>query len=232
MVYCETERFFKSWLYQYQIFTVIMLFRNGERMKGLLKINTELSFCFSLTYSNSIQELKERIRQRTNLPLGPSIDTHGETFLSQEVVVNLLQETRRAFERCQKVSSTSITYLYQHTVWMKAFCSFSCCLCSISCLTLQTYPGMPSVSFYYWWITFVWITLTMPWKSVSQVLTWLDITYCTNKAIWKYVYWYMVYGIWFAVQSLDGIAVECELNIHATPTRNKDTTITDFVGTI
>lgn len=47
--------------------------------------------------------MKERIRQRTNLPLGPSIDTHGETFLSQEVVVNLLQETKQAFERCHRV---------------------------------------------------------------------------------------------------------------------------------
>lgn len=53
---------------------------------------------------SSIQDLKERIRQRTNLPLGPSIDTHGETFLSQEVVVNLLQETKQAFERCHRVS--------------------------------------------------------------------------------------------------------------------------------
>uniref|UniRef100_A0AAY4ABY2 Exocyst complex component 5 n=2 Tax=Denticeps clupeoides TaxID=299321 RepID=A0AAY4ABY2_9TELE len=54
--------------------------------------------------TGSIQELKERIRQRTNLPLGPSIETHGETFLSQVVVVNLLQETRHAFERCHKLS--------------------------------------------------------------------------------------------------------------------------------
>uniref|UniRef100_A0A3P9P2B3 Exocyst complex component 5 n=1 Tax=Poecilia reticulata TaxID=8081 RepID=A0A3P9P2B3_POERE len=57
--------------------------------------------------SGSIQELKERIRQRTNLPLGPSIDTHGETFLSPELVVNLLQETRHAFERCHKLSDPS-----------------------------------------------------------------------------------------------------------------------------
>ncbi|EGW03231.1 Exocyst complex component 5 [Cricetulus griseus] len=55
----------------------------------------------------SIQDLKERIRQRTNLPLGPSIDTHGETFLSQEVVVNLLQETKQAFERCHRLSDPS-----------------------------------------------------------------------------------------------------------------------------
>uniref|UniRef100_A0A672NBT2 Exocyst complex component 5 n=1 Tax=Sinocyclocheilus grahami TaxID=75366 RepID=A0A672NBT2_SINGR len=54
--------------------------------------------------TGSMQELKERIRQRTNRPLGSSIDTHGETFLSQEVVVNLLQETRHAFERCNKLS--------------------------------------------------------------------------------------------------------------------------------
>lgn len=51
--------------------------------------------------------MKERIRQRTNLPLGPSIDTHGETFLSQEVVVNLLQETKQAFERCHRLSDPS-----------------------------------------------------------------------------------------------------------------------------
>ncbi|MBN3293216.1 EXOC5 protein, partial [Polypterus senegalus] len=54
--------------------------------------------------AGGIQDLKERIRQRTNLPLGPSIDTHGETFLSQEVVVNLLQETKHAFERCHRLS--------------------------------------------------------------------------------------------------------------------------------
>uniref|UniRef100_A0A672G1S0 Exocyst complex component 5 n=1 Tax=Salarias fasciatus TaxID=181472 RepID=A0A672G1S0_SALFA len=57
--------------------------------------------------TGSIQELKERIRLRTNLPLGPIIDTHGETFLSPELVVNLLQETRHAFERCHRLSDPS-----------------------------------------------------------------------------------------------------------------------------
>uniref|UniRef100_A0A671URJ7 Exocyst complex component 5 n=1 Tax=Sparus aurata TaxID=8175 RepID=A0A671URJ7_SPAAU len=57
--------------------------------------------------TGSIQELKERIRQATNLPLGPIIDTHGETFLSPELVVNLLQETRHAFERCNRLSDPS-----------------------------------------------------------------------------------------------------------------------------
>lgn len=62
-----------------------------------------MSFFHLSIWYISIQDLKERIRQRTNLPLGPSIDTHGETFLSQEVVVNLLQETKQAFERCHRV---------------------------------------------------------------------------------------------------------------------------------
>ncbi|XP_069494177.1 exocyst complex component 5 isoform X2 [Ambystoma mexicanum] len=57
--------------------------------------------------TGGIQDLKERIRQRTNLSLGPSIDTHGETFLTQEVVVNLLQETKQAFERCHRLSDPS-----------------------------------------------------------------------------------------------------------------------------
>lgn len=68
---------------------------------------------YLLSWSISIQDLKERIRQRTNLPLGPSIDTHGETFLSQEVVVNLLQETKQAFERCHRVRViVNLFYLY------------------------------------------------------------------------------------------------------------------------
>lgn len=57
--------------------------------------------------TGGIQDLKERIRQKTNLSLGPSIETHGETFLAQEVVVNLLQETKHAFERCHKLSDPS-----------------------------------------------------------------------------------------------------------------------------
>lgn len=64
--------------------------------------------------------MKERIRQRTNLPLGPSIDTHGETFLSQEVVVNLLQETKQAFERCHRV----IVNLFYLHIYILSFALF------------------------------------------------------------------------------------------------------------
>lgn len=74
---------------------------------------SEMFFFNWLISCSSIQDLKERIRQRTNLPLGPSIDTHGETFLSQEVVVNLLQETKQAFERCHRVRViVNLFYLY------------------------------------------------------------------------------------------------------------------------
>lgn len=69
---------------------------------------------------SSIQDLKERIRQRTNLPLGPSIDTHGETFLSQEVVVNLLQETKQAFERCHRVSSLPAVSIREKMLCIKS----------------------------------------------------------------------------------------------------------------
>lgn len=79
----------------------------------------------------SIQDLKERIRQRTNLPLGPSIDTHGETFLSQEVVVNLLQETKQAFERCHRVRIVHLFNLYIAVY-------FKFCLYKHSALWLRT----------------------------------------------------------------------------------------------
>ncbi|PIN98482.1 hypothetical protein AB205_0086460 [Aquarana catesbeiana] len=56
--------------------------------------------------TGGIQDLKEKFRQRSIFPLGSSIETHGETFLAQEVVVNLLQETKHAFERCHKIWTT------------------------------------------------------------------------------------------------------------------------------
>lgn len=90
------------------------------------KINWSKKHNLSFVFYNSIQDLKERIRQRTNLPLGPSIDTHGETFLSPELVVNLLQETRHAFERCHRVrlfcpmfTSGALTVL--HLCFLKKF---------------------------------------------------------------------------------------------------------------
>uniref|UniRef100_A0A674HBR3 Exocyst complex component 5 n=1 Tax=Taeniopygia guttata TaxID=59729 RepID=A0A674HBR3_TAEGU len=78
-----------------------------QYLKNLYDLYTRIQIHKRTEAKLSIQDLKERLRQRTNLPLGPSIDTHGETFLSQEVVVNLLQETKQAFERCHRLSDPS-----------------------------------------------------------------------------------------------------------------------------
>lgn len=53
------------------------------------------------------------------MPLGPSIDTHGETFLSQEVVVNLLQETKQAFERCHRVGLLPVISINDMILYVK-----------------------------------------------------------------------------------------------------------------
>ena len=38
---------------------------------------------------------------------GPTIENFGgETFLSQEVAINILQDTKNAFKRCQTVSKS------------------------------------------------------------------------------------------------------------------------------
>ena len=167
-----------------------------QNSRGMKKAASEhwihvwpLTYClsFSPTYSSSIQELKERIRQRTNLPLGSSIDTHGETFLSQDIVVNLLQETRRAFERCHKVSYESTPPTQMNTISHEALgsCHFSFHLPSSSCLILQISPGMPSVFLYSLWITCVWITWTMHWKSAYQVVTYVWASRGNVQLTWK-----------------------------------------------
>lgn len=45
---------------------------------------------------------------KTNINIGPAIENFGgETFLSQEVTISLLQEAKNAFKRCQVLSSSS-----------------------------------------------------------------------------------------------------------------------------
>ncbi|KAJ8308969.1 hypothetical protein KUTeg_013843 [Tegillarca granosa] len=44
---------------------------------------------------------------KTNINIGPAIENYGgETFLSQEVTISILQETKNAFKRCQVLSSS------------------------------------------------------------------------------------------------------------------------------
>lgn len=54
------------------------------------------------------REIQAVIGAKANLNLGPTILNYGgETFLSQEVAINLLQESKQAFKRCQVLSSRS-----------------------------------------------------------------------------------------------------------------------------
>ena len=42
---------------------------------------------------------------KTNINIGPAIENYGgQTFLSQEVTISLLQEAKNAFKRCHVVS--------------------------------------------------------------------------------------------------------------------------------
>jgi len=49
-----------------------------------------------------------------NINIGPSVENYGgETFLSQEVAINILQETKLAFKRCNLVC-ICISHFYIH----------------------------------------------------------------------------------------------------------------------
>uniref|UniRef100_A0A2C9KXP7 Exocyst complex component 5 n=1 Tax=Biomphalaria glabrata TaxID=6526 RepID=A0A2C9KXP7_BIOGL len=59
--------------------------------------------------TGGIFELKRDIQARINTvtKTGPTIENFGgETFLSQEVAINILQDTKNAFKRCQTLSSS------------------------------------------------------------------------------------------------------------------------------
>jgi hypothetical protein len=55
------------------------------------------------------RDLQAVIGAKANLNLGPTIENYGgETFLSQEVAINLLQESKLAFKRCQNASASVV----------------------------------------------------------------------------------------------------------------------------
>ena len=50
---------------------------------------------------------------KANLNLGPTIENYGgETFLSQEVAINVLQETKLALKRCAVVRDMKFRNLF------------------------------------------------------------------------------------------------------------------------
>ena len=47
------------------------------------------------------------IAAKTNFNIGDIVNYGGETFLSEEVAISLLQEAKEAFRRCRVLSKTS-----------------------------------------------------------------------------------------------------------------------------
>lgn len=76
-------------IFFWKLFTLFQLILSTKslRMKNISKIR--------------LQDLKRDIQARLL-----NVETYGgETFLSEEVAINILQETKNAFQRCQLVTS-------------------------------------------------------------------------------------------------------------------------------
>jgi len=57
------------------------------------------------------RDLQAVIITKANLHIGPAIENYGgETFLSQEVAINLMQEYKLAFKRCEMVGGELTCY--------------------------------------------------------------------------------------------------------------------------
>ena len=55
------------------------------------------------------RDLQAVIGNKANINIAPTVETYGgETFLSQEVAINILQESKLAFKRCRVVSSAKL----------------------------------------------------------------------------------------------------------------------------
>lgn len=62
--------------------------------------------------SGGINDIRRNIQDvigtKANINIGPAAENYGgETFLSEEVAISLLQETKQAFKRCQMLSTQS-----------------------------------------------------------------------------------------------------------------------------
>lgn len=67
-----------------------------------------MQFNMTSVLGNSINDIRRNIQDvigtKANINIGPAVENYGgETFLSEEVAISLLQETKQAFKRCQMV---------------------------------------------------------------------------------------------------------------------------------
>ncbi|KAK2162172.1 hypothetical protein LSH36_102g02090 [Paralvinella palmiformis] len=64
------------------------------------------------------RDLQAVIGAKTNINIGPTIENYGgETFLSQEVAINVLQESKLAFKRCKLLSSRQAMPINAHNIF-------------------------------------------------------------------------------------------------------------------
>ncbi|XP_049274640.1 exocyst complex component 5 [Rhipicephalus sanguineus] len=79
------------------------------------------------------RDLQAKLGARSNINIAPTVENFGgETFLSEEVAINLLQESKLAFQRCQLVChlctacahSFSVDFFSMITLWGHARTSY------------------------------------------------------------------------------------------------------------
>jgi len=75
----------------------------------------------NITSSGTVSELKRDIHgliaAKTNFNIGDVVNYGGETFLSEEVAISLLQEAKEAFRRCQVLSKSSDLAANAEEIW-------------------------------------------------------------------------------------------------------------------
>ena len=75
----------------------------------------------NISSTGAVSELKRDIHgliaAKTNFNIGDIVNYGGETFLSEEVAISLLQEAKEAFRRCQVLSKTSDLAANAEEIW-------------------------------------------------------------------------------------------------------------------
>merc|ERR1712106_448988 len=75
----------------------------------------------NISSTSTVSELKRDVHgliaAKTNFNIGDIINYGGETFLSEEVAISLLQEAKEAFRRCQVLSKTSDLAANAEEIW-------------------------------------------------------------------------------------------------------------------
>lgn len=74
------------------------------------------------------RDLQAVIGTRTNLNIAQIEDYGGETFVSEELAITILQESKTCFQRCQVVRNLSVYFLIHRNegsfVWAKILRNF------------------------------------------------------------------------------------------------------------